>query len=113
VNPTPIRPPANKCAEKPPTVHGVELIDTFKGLNATLSGRINPYRLNFAFVNILTITDSEDKDINIQQGIDHPVITDAVLAKAGKLTLKYRIGFRLLDQFLLNEIEDSFRLGLR
>jgi hypothetical protein len=69
--------------------------------------------LNFAFVNILTITDSEDKDVKAQQGIDHPVVSDAVLAKAGKLPLKYRIGFRLLDQFLLKEIEDSFRLRLR
>lgn len=71
------------------------------------------FRLNFAFVNILTITDSEDKDISIQQGIDYPVVPDAVLAKAGILSLEYRIGFRLPDQFFLNEINDSFRLGLR
>jgi hypothetical protein len=71
------------------------------------------YSLDFAFVNILTIADSEDKDIKTQQGIDYPVVTDAVLAKPGKLTLEHRIGFRLLDEFILNEAKDSFRLGLR
>jgi hypothetical protein len=68
--------------------------------------------LDFSFVNILTIADSEDKDIKTQQGIYHPVVTDAVLAKPGKLNFEHRIGFRLFDQFLLNEIQDSFRLGL-
>ena len=69
--------------------------------------------LDFALVNILTIAYSENKDIKTQQGIDHPIVTDAILAKPGKLTLEHRIGFRLLDQFLLNEVKDSFRLGLR
>ncbi len=70
-------------------------------------------RLDFAFVNILAIANSENEDILTQQGIDHPVITDAVLTKPGKLPLEYRIRFRLLDQFRLDEVKDSFRLGLR
>lgn len=69
--------------------------------------------LDFALVNILTINDSEDKDVKIQQGMDNPVVPDAILAKAGKRPLQYRVGFRMFDQFVLNEIEDSFRLGLR
>ena len=68
---------------------------------------------DFAFVNILPITDSEDKDIKTQQGINHPIVTDAVRAKTGKLTFEHRIGFRLPDQFLLTEVKDAFRLGLR
>jgi hypothetical protein len=68
---------------------------------------------DFVFVNILTVGDSEDKDLKTQQGIYHPVVTDAILAKPGKLSLEYRIGFRLFDQFLLNEVKDSFRLGFR
>jgi hypothetical protein len=69
--------------------------------------------LDFAFVNIVTIGDSEDKDIKTQQGIYHPVVTDAIFAKPAKLSLEYRIGFRLFDQFLLNEVKDSSRLGFR
>jgi hypothetical protein len=70
-------------------------------------------RLDFVFVNIPAISDSEDKDNKTQQDIYHPVVTDAILAKPGKLSLEYRIGFRLFDQFLLNEVNDSFRLGSR
>jgi hypothetical protein len=69
--------------------------------------------LEFVFVNLLTIGNSENKDIKTQQYIYYPVITDTKLAKPGKLSLEYRVRFRLIDQLLLNEVKDSFHLGFR
>jgi hypothetical protein len=63
-------------------------------------------------LNILSIADPKNENILAQQGIDHPVVTDTVLAEPGKLPLEYGIEFRLFDQFLLNEVKDSFRRGL-
>jgi hypothetical protein len=90
--------------------------DDLKSSNAEVSGdeavRYCDW-LDFVCVNILAIGDSENKDIKTQQGIYHPAVTDAILAKSGKLSLEYRIGLRLFDQFPLNEVKDSFRLGFR
>jgi hypothetical protein len=69
--------------------------------------------LDFAFVNVLTIANSEDKNILLQYGINHSVVTDTILSEPSELTLEHRIGFRLFDQFLLDEIKNSFRLRLR
>jgi len=38
-----------------------------------------------------------NEDVKTQQGIDHPVVTDAVLAKTCKLPLERGIGFRLFE----------------
>jgi len=70
-------------------------------------------RLDFSFINILPIAYPENEDVKTQQGIDHPVVTDVVLAKTGKLPLERGIGFRLFDQFRLNEVKDSFCFCLR
>ena len=70
-------------------------------------------RLDFAFVNILTIANLEDEYILTQQSIDHPVVTDAILSEPGKLALERRIGFGLFDQFRLDKVKNSFRFGLR
>ena len=70
-------------------------------------------RSDFAFINFLPIANPEDDDVKAQQGIDHPVVTDAVLAKSGKLPLERGIGFRHFDQFRLNEVKDSFCFCLR
>ncbi len=69
--------------------------------------------LDFVFVNILAIANPENEDILTQQRIDHPVVADAIFSKPCKLALENRSGFRVFDQFRLNEIKNSFRLGLR
>jgi hypothetical protein len=69
--------------------------------------------LDFTFVDVLAIANPENKDILFQYGIDHPVVTDATLSKPSKLALEHRIGFRLFDQFVIDEFKNSFRLRLR
>lgn len=56
-----------------------------------------PPASDLAFVNILAMADFEDKDIGAWQGLDHPAVSNAVLARAGKLPLQYGTGFRLPD----------------
>jgi len=73
---------------------------------------IYPYSLDFAFIDFFAITDSEDEYVSAKDGIYHPIVTYAVLAKSGKLPLEYWVRLWLFDQFGLYQIEDSLCLWL-
>jgi hypothetical protein len=49
------------------------------------------HTLDFAFVNISPITDSENKNICAYKGINYHIVTNTILAEPGKLAFEYGV----------------------
>jgi hypothetical protein len=52
---------------------------------------VRPQWLDFAFVNISSITDSENKNICAYKGINYSIVTKTKLAQPGKSAFEYGV----------------------
>jgi len=75
------------------------------------SGRQLNAELDFSFINVPPMPNSENLDIGCYYSIDDPISPYAVLSQSGKLALQSRIRIGLIGKILLQSIKNPARLG--
>ena len=65
---------------------------------------VSRVELDFLLIDVFSVTYSEHEDISFQNGIDYPVVTDAIFPKTCELSFKNWMGVSFFRQFFLDLI---------
>jgi len=71
-----------------------------------------PKKLKSSLINFFPVPYSQDEAIIPYNGIDYPVVTDAIFSEACKLALEHRIGISIRGKLLFDFIQDAISLRL-